>query len=331
MSKTNGILDITSTKRFDFSLVEHLPESEDITSIGEGLKILEQKTVELNYEFATEILSLPEFCADRKLDSNHVLRLKMAMERGTFLPEQVNIVTCRCDGKVYRCNGQHTAYARLAMPKDYRCPVRHIRYSAKTENDMRRLYASLDRGKGRTKSNVVTSYLFETDEWSGFGKHVIGWIAEGLALWLWPKQHEQLMHDGDDRAYLLMTEYLNLGRLVGNFIQSHQSDKIKFLRRAPVVAAMFATFNKDASAAQEFWDSVALGVGFPHADDPRRVLRDNLMQSSIKSTRSANSTKKAVSQEEMLRWSIQAWNAYRRGERLKVLRANLLFDRSEVV
>jgi hypothetical protein len=328
----NGTLtEIPQAKRFDLSLLDDAPEPMEISSLGGGLKILENcKPVELDHEFATWLLSLPDFSGDRKLDQNWVMKLKLAMENGTFLPEQVIAVTCRLqtDGKTYRCNTQHCSSARLLMPEKYRCPIRHTRYSAKTENDLRRLYASIDRGKPRTKSNVVTAYLFETEEWSGFGKHVIGWVSEGMSLWLWPSRHEQAMHSGDDRAYLLMTDHLRLGKLVASFIQQHQSPKIKFLRRVPVVAAMFATFKKDPHAALEFWSRVADGTGFTSADDPRRVLRDGLMSSVL---RVEKTTKRSVGQEEMYRWSIYSFNAYKRGEPMKILRANLSLQRPEPI
>lgn len=325
----NGTIDREAVSRIDFSVLDDVPESLEICSLGEGLKRLEDKPVEMNLKLAEEVLSLHDFAADRKMDMNHVARLKSAMERGTFIPDLVQLITCQCKGTTYRLNCQHVAAARLQMPKEYRCPIRHIRYSAKTENDVRRLYASIDRGKPRNKATVVTSYLFETPEWAGFGRHVIGWISEGLSLWLWQSKHVRTFRDGDDRAFLLMTDYLDLGRKVGRFIQSHQNNVIKFLRRAPVIAAMFATFQKDEQAATQFWSSIAEGAGFTSSEDPRRVLRDGLMQASLK--QGAGGTKRAAESEEMYRWCVNQWNSWRRGDRSKILRANMKNDRPTAI
>lgn len=317
-------------KQFDRTLLEQIPEALEITSLGEGLKLVKAEKVEFDHKMATYMIELPEVAADRPLTQAHVMRIKAAMERGTYLSDLVQLIVCTCNGKVWRINGQHNSWARLEMPEKWRCTVNLLRYKAETDADMRRLYASVDRGKARTKGNVVNSYIYNTPEWAGYGKHVLGWLSEGLGVWLWEKGHERTMRDGDDRAFLLMTEHYKLARLVGDFIQSNQSSvKIKFLRRAPVIAAMLATFNVDPKAALEFWSAVADGTGFDTADDPRNVLRTGLMQSSLRQggAGSAGITRRAMSSEEMYRCCVYSWLNWREGRPMKTLRANLNFDR----
>lgn len=333
-SSGNGdaTLMLDSSKRFDREYLQDAPQALEVSSLGEGLKLTNRRTVELDHEFAQQVLEMEEFSADRPLDNNHVLRLKLAMERGTFLPEQVTIVSCTLatTGKEYRMNGQHTSWARLEMPEKYRCPVQHLRYHAKTDNDMRRLYASIDRMKGRATGNVVCSYLFDTPEWEGFSKRTLVKLAEALGFWLWESEHHRNLRDGDDRAFLLSTTHFNLGKKIGAFIEASGGHNAAHVRRRPVIAAMFATFNKAAGPADEFWSSVRDGTGFGNVNDPRLRLRNNLRDAAISTGRGTTDEKRSVSGEEMYRWCILSWNAWRRGDAMKLLKAPMNCDRPKI-
>lgn len=321
---------MSASKQFDVSKLADAPETLEVSSLGEGLKMTSRRNVELDHEFATEVLEMSEFSSDRPLDDNHVVRLKTAMERGTFLPEQVLIVTCMLAGKEYRMNGQHTCWARIQMPESYRCPVQHLRYRAETHNDMRRLYASIDRMKGRHTGNIVVSYLFDTPEWMGVSRRTLMRLSEGLSFWLWESGHSRQMRDGDDRSFLLMTEHYQLARKVATFLDASNGDGGKHVRRRPVVAAMFATFGKAAAPSDEFWTAVRDGTGFGSKTDPRLVLRNNLVGASIGVGIGATTEKRSVSAEEMYRWCVQSWNTWRRGDPMKQLKAMLAHDRPKV-
>ena len=321
---------VSESKRFHAEDFENSPEPMEVASLGSGLKLTKRVTVEMDHEFCKWLLELTAFDPDRPLDENHVKHLNNAMKRGTFMPEQVMIITCSLDGTEYRMNGQHTAWARWDMPHDYRCPIQHLRYKAETENDMRRLYASIDRLKPRTTGNIIVSYLFGTPEWKGTSRAVLRKMAEGMSFWKWSGKHEQHLHDADDRAFLLMTDHYDLARKVAAFLEASAGKDGRHVQRRPVVAAMFATFSKSANAATEFWSAVRDGVGFGDKHDPRLVLRNGLLSASIAVGAGAAAEKKSVSSEEMFRWSIQAWNAWRNEQPLKLLKAMLSADRPKV-
>lgn len=321
---------VSDAKRFDPQVLEGMPDPMEVTSLGAGLKLTKRTTVEMDKEFCNWLLELTAFDPDRPLDDQHVAYLINAMKRGTFRPEQVTIMTCVLDGQEYRMNGQHTAWARWEMPDSYRCPIQHLRYRAETENDMRSLYGSIDRLKPRTNGNVIVAYLFGTTEWNGTSKAVLRKLAEGMTFWKWGGGHEAHSHDADDRAFMLMTDHYDLSRKVGAFLEASAGRDGKHIQRRPVVAAMFATFSKSAAAASEFWSSVRDGVGFGDKHDPRLVLRNGLLSASIGIGRGATDEKKSVTTEEMYRWSIHAWNAYRNQQPLKILKAVLSADRPKV-
>src|SRR5262245_6365516 len=115
MASENGSIMLETSKTFDRTVLEGAPEPQDVLELGEGLKLTRRGTEELSVDFATNLLNMAEFSSDRPLDDRHVARLLNAMKRGTFLPEQVQIITCTLNGKEYRMNGQHTSWARLEL------------------------------------------------------------------------------------------------------------------------------------------------------------------------------------------------------------------------
>jgi hypothetical protein len=124
----------------------------------------------------------------------------------------------------------------------------------------------------------------------------------------------------------------NLVNTVCAYMTTFSISSFAYLRRAPVIAAMYYTFDKAVKASGEFWDCVREGVGFTDKDDPRLRLRNALMVCRIgkggaEGRPAKGKVSKSVVSEEILRWSIQAWNAWRRNEPLKNLRAVLSADR----
>lgn len=320
MTKNGHDIHVPESKRFDFGLLDDAPEPLAIGSLGGGLHFVNRQTKELSEEFAIEILELKEWKPDRNKDDDWIVHLKTAMERGTFLPELCDIVTCRFKGELYRMNGQHTAWARLALnDKKWRCPVNLLTYRAETEADMRRLYATIDRNKPRTKGQVVIAHLYCTGEWDGFKKNELKLLAEGLGVWKWKTHHERKQHDGDDRAYLMQTEHHAIAKKVGEFIRTCQIKRDGFLYRAPVCGSMFATFSAHQEISLKFWQAVRDGTGFSQTTDPRLHLRNHLVGTSIDIGKGADKDKKRVSGEEMYRWCITAWNYFRDGKQMKNL------------
>lgn len=300
---------------------DQLRPADDVLPVGEGLKLVTKKTVELTTELATSILELTEFSADRPLKNRHVSYLVDTMRRGTFHPEWVQLIVCEYAGRTYRMNGQHTCWTRIyfeEVPKNWRCPVSLIKYSADNEHAMRMLYASIDRGAARTKSNVVVSYLYDTEDFSGVSKRSVRNLAEGFAMWHWDSQAERVKHDGDEISNILLNTHLSTALQVAEILEPYKND-YKHLYRASVVGAMFATFSKVPTIAKTFWEGIKLGVNLT-ADDPRLKLRNLLMTSSVKFGAGANAGKASYNAEDLFRICIYAWNAYRKNVPIKHLK-----------
>lgn len=322
VEQVNGVFESTSQRFTGQIPLEVL----DISSLGKGLSVVKNSKVAFTKEMAERLLQMKAVPWERPLRNNHVSFLIGEMKKGTFLTELATLATCVCEelgGDEHRINGQHTAWARAELPDaDYTpSPITMLKYRAITVDDMRRLYASFDRGAPRTRSNVIEAYLGGTEQFGSVSPTLVKLLASSLAFWLWESPFMRGQHSADDVAYLMQRDHADLVNKVAVFAgESPILLSLDFLRRASVVAAMMETFSKAQKQSEEFWHAVKIGIGFTNADDPRLRLRNALMTCNVmKST--AKEKKKAIDQETMYRWCIAAWNAWRSDEPVKSLRA----------
>lgn len=320
-----GFVPANSAKRFSGEVAT---DYIDVAAGSSGLEVESRKQVTLNRAQAERMLNLSEVEGDRRLRDRHVETLAQAMLRRTFRYELVTLVSCLCEetGLEYRMNGQHTCWAVIevdSLPEGQRPDpdkVTHLRYVAKTYEDVRRLYSSIDRGAPRSKSDVVISYLAGVPMFEGLGNTVIRSISQGFAFWMWQELHERTKHDGDDIAYLLKTEYAGVCEKVAAFAKVSQAfSKHKWLMRASVLGAMFDTFSVAVKASTDFWGSTRDGVDMSSVNDPRLRLREALQNATIVGG-NRTQTKTPAYSDDAYSWCINAWNAWRRGETIRALR-----------
>lgn len=327
-------------------------EIRTLSSLGSGCALISEKKGELTKSKAFQLLEMPEFFVndhriDRPLRISRVKYLLSEANQGSFHPEWVIVITAICDeeirakennvypaGTELRMNGQHCCWMRLEMPENWPCPVHFEKYACKTLADMRKLYCSIDRNAVRTPSDVIGGILLGTEQFNGASKYVLKNLTEGLAFWLWGTRMKE--HPAQERAELIQTEYNNIGSIVCKYLMSvKQSDDSRHtVFRSAVISALFETMQKLPDGADKFWDPVRTGVGLTSDLDPRKKLRDTLMSAKIVtiktktvSKRIRGSDKKLTSAEEVYRWCIYAWNAWRREETLYYLRAPMDCDR----
>lgn len=286
-----------------------------VSSLGGGLKIIHDRKVEFDHHFADKLLKMTHIPIERPLRNAHFVYLTNCMRRGTFHPEWVIIVTCEYKGEEYRMNGQHTSWARLEMPAKWPCQVRWLKYKAETDNDLRLLYASIDRGASRTRSNVINAYLSGQGSFENVAQSHIRLIAQGFVFWMWETHNQRTGHDADEVAFLLQTKHATVAIKVAAFLMtlSKKHNAHAHMWRGPVVAAMFATMSRAPSQFDGFWGAVRDGVGMEDKDDPRLRLRNELMATSLMPE--GRSPGKSVSREKMYRQCIHCWNSWRKGDK----------------
>ncbi len=303
----------------------------------------EQTKVTLDAAKARWLLQdLKQFVADRPMTKSHVAYLASEMQQGRFLPEMTTIVVCQLGNDTYRLNGQHTASAVLKVAEEnekFAVPnVSLVTYCAKSEEELRQLYARIDRGASRTNGQVANSLLVGTEKLGGLSRKVLGLLPVGLSIWQFESSEDRKVYGGESAANDVQGEFIELSQRIGAFMDEliPRSGHHDHMFRGPVIAALYATFSVDAEDALVFWKAVATGVGFESENEPAARLRQMLQNLHVHGGQAVrtNSQKKkpSVGQEPMYRACVHAWNRYRQnGTFEQGLRPNVLKSRPTVI
>ena len=288
-----------------------------------GARLQKKKLVKLNSNRANWLLNeITRYDQDRPLRKSDVVSLAAHMIEGTFMPEEVTLTVCEFDGKTYRMNGQHTANAVLLCEKqDKPVSFNNVRlhtYVADTMEDMRQLYARLDRGRSRTNAQVIVSLLGGVEGVGNLSPKITNLLPNGLAFWQYENSHERQLYAGERAALDVLGDYRELAEQVGAFLSKLNASRNHHghMFRAPVVAALYGTFEKDAKAAQTFWDSVARGIGYDTEEAPEARLHALLRNTVVGGGRDYRGTRANVPSEAMYRSCLHAWNKFRAGENM---------------
>lgn len=284
-------------------------------------EIVSNRTVPFTQQLAIEILELPTFEGERNVNGNWVSHLVGEAKRGAWIQEQASVITCFCeyDKKIRRLNGQHTCWMRFELPEKWHermgIEIRHIRYSVKTEEDLRKLYTIIDRNKARTSSQVICARLVGIDSLPGISPSCIHALAKGYRVYLGkesisPDKLSDQMSTQDSKLICKVAGYMGEKGILNE----------SFMRRAPVIGALLATFGASPDIAPTFWDRVIDGLNITSNRDPKKKLREYLMQIVIKKHGDSLPDQKRVTSEEVYRACILAWNAFRRNDELAYLK-----------
>lgn len=286
-----------------------------------NLLLVSSKKHDFSHSLCEEIIGFQEFEGERSLRPPHVNYLINAMLRNTFHQEWVNLVVCKYNDVQWRMNGQHTCLARLELPKAWKQQnqVTVLTYAASTYDAMRELYASIDRNSPRTKGNIIHSYLGGHAMFVDAPPTLVRLLGESLSFWLWEGGHERAKHDGDEISYLMLNEHMTLVQTVLNFcLLEPKILSCEHMRRTPVIAALYETFNHVFQASSTFWTSVKTGVGFDTTNDPGLRLRNALINTKLSNSDTVRRSK-CIDRETQYRWCINAFNHWRKGDDMKVL------------
>lgn len=286
------------------------------------VKIASDKTINFSKEKAFQYLELDTFQGERSVNERHVQFLYNAWVGGRFMWDHVIIACCILGDKKYRVNGQHTCWMRVNLDEDYFIKkgegprVREVVYQVESEDQLRALYSTFDQNKQRTPSHVFRALLSGTMQAQDLWPSSLNRLGAGLKHWLYESK-DRWMLSSNDVAQLVTDKYEDLFKIVGLFVQSHDQDGV-WLKRAGVIAAMFATFEKAGGKAPEFWDPVATGLHLEDKTDPRYALREYLSthKQSIKDT-SARVARNLTNAEDTYRICILVWNKWRKGEKVR--------------
>lgn len=279
-------------------------------------EIVSDQTVVLDHARASRYIDLPIFPGEREVSDGQVQLLYDEMRKGTFNELLVILSTAVFSGVEYKINGQHTCWAVQFMSPGFALNVREIKYRVESEQQLKLLYSTYDRLKARTDAHCTKVILVGTPVMDGINVSLVSKLTSGLKFWYFDSDADRRRITPEQTAAIIQNDVPELWRHVALCVQPHASEH-KHLLRHPVLAAMFATFDKVHTMAPDFWNPVATGIGLERKTDARLKLRDMLMQSSVKATPTG---KDHVPPETMYRLAIQAWNHWRADEPVQVLR-----------
>ena len=281
--------------------------------------ITSDKQVPLTLEKCREYIDLPVFTGEREITDGGVQKLLDEMNKRTFNPTNITLASAWLGKTRYKVNGQHTAwaYAMCDNPPEY--VVREIIYTVNNREQLKLLYNTFDRGRGRTDTFSLKVLLSDTPTTANLLPSLVTRYAAGLRFWLYGESKELRRIGPDQLAALVQKQHAELFAKVGMWLQEEGRWRGEGMRRQAVVAALFATFDKVASKAPDFWGPVCDGLNLDSKDDPRWRLKEYLSRSQTKAS-TANRRKSGaedvliVGNEHIYRVCIAMWNKWRKGE-----------------
>lgn len=318
---TGKIRVITSPPPVDSdTLIAALFDDTDVSKLGvnEAVLVKEQK-IRLDHATAKQILAFEKVPGDRSLVKNQVNALATAMQRNVFRGEITTAAVCFCkaDGRVYRINLQHASHARLSLPETAKPVVINLcLYVAGSLDGVRAVYSQYDRNRARGKFDVLASYLTDRAPYTDYPIKLLNVVAAGLTWHAWPTSELRAVHGGDSLAAMMLGTHKDVTVRILELFKDKPGNEVWHIKRATVIAAMYATDQVDPDASREFWSAVQNGLGLTSETDARFKLRADLMVKRLKSNENAGIKRYAAAQvsgEAMRRTCIAMWNAWRDG------------------
>jgi len=265
-------------------------------------KHIGSKTREVTHELATEFSCMPASVTERELDKKRVIYLKSVVLGGTALPFIWARAKVAGTEEYYRVNGHHssTMLAGLngEMPKGL---VAHIDdYEVATLQDLPLLFRQFDsRKSSRTPADISGAYQMVVPELRNASRVPARKAIEGAA-WYEGKIVGINVPAGDDVFSLFNNPKYH------DFV--HMVDRIYSAKTpeftAPVLGAMYGTFEKSPTEAETFWTDVSRQGGSHDERHPTTVLDTWLLEAK-------QQTDKKRKPMEIYRACATAWNAFR--------------------
>ena len=267
-------------------------------------KLLEDRKVNLTKDRAFEFLELKTFEGERAVRDLHVQYLYDEFVAGRFMWHQANIASAVLNGETFRVNGQHTCWMRVNISEAHepvKADVRELVYEVKDEEQLKALYSTFDRNAPRTVGHVSTVMLLGTEASTHIPHSYIKSLLAGFRLfesedWRTTRRPTELVESIKQKHAALFNV---VGRFFADMYEYHT-----FVRRAGVVGAMFATFNRGVEKATKFWHPVFTGLDLEKLTDARYKLREFLSTHGHGIQRG----KSAVTAEQGYRVCINCWN-----------------------
>jgi hypothetical protein len=275
-------------------------------------KLKHSVSLPLTKELAAEHRDLPASPTERELNPQRLKHLREKVDHGVFIA--CHWATAELGGKKIRMNGQHssTMLCELngAFPSDLFAHIDH--YEVADSDGLALLFRQFDdRKSSRSAADVAGAYQMIHAALHGVARPTAKLGVEGVQ---WYRRYVEGLPalPGDD-VYTLFTHTGLHEFLI--WLNEVLSIKTPELKRAQVVAAMYATFITSATDARKFWADVARG-GDEYDDTAPASVLDRWLK------RIKEGEIEDVQPAQFFQGSIYAWNALREAKTLKDIKSD---------
>lgn len=270
------------------------------------------KTEKVTQSLAIKFRDMDPVPHDRPLNPKRLEAYRKMLAAGLFRPVQWATVHCNETQATYRVNGKHTSnlFAEYEeLPQPIHATIEN--YHCDDLDDVARLYATFDsRTQVRTTNDINRAFAAIDPHLAEIQTRIVNMCVTAIAYVQFGDRYSS--KPAAERAECLLDERNKMFVRWASDILGAKSSNIH-MWRSPVVAAMYASFQKSNKAATEFWLAVRDGTG-ASPKTPDRVLYKFLLTKFVQNGQGATSrsARALCGPREMYVKCLHAWNAWRR-------------------
>jgi hypothetical protein len=301
---------------------EPAPEPEAPKRPPVGWRLVKAQTVPVTKKLADEFSVMEKTDIERPLKEKKIARLRALLNNKEFRPTTFARALCKEDGVTYRVDAQHSSTMLADAAATDKALLEgvyvHLEdYECDTKKDVAALWGTFDsKEQVRSGSDIVNAVSQTIDKVKNVNQKLVN-LAVGALNYAGNVTNMGGGKSGAtavERASVLH-DHKNFVIFLKNCLGSDQKNEdTACLWRVPVVAAIFATYQKDREAAKAFWRAVRDGSG-AKPDLPDRKLQKWLLALAPSGGRgSGTPTAEKVVAKTVLGRCIEAWNLHREGK-----------------
>lgn len=270
----------------------------------------ELKIMKHSAALATTFSEMEPAPNDREFKEGRASWIKEQVESGKLRFASYARAYCLETGSWYRVNGKHTsrvcADLNGSAPKGLQVLVES--YECDGLEDVAELYSRFDNAESaRSQGDINQAFAGTNPIFADIPSKLLNLCVTGMAMAIFGLSCSYGKRRAEKAALLIKNPAFVL--FCSRILRGVKDADSRHVRRSPVFAAIFDTWQKHPKLAGDFWRLVVTGEG-TDVNAADRVLNRYLMSVGLRSAGKA-----AASHREMLVRCIHAWNAWRSGER----------------
>lgn len=283
-------------------------------------RLSKAETLPLTRELVAEMRALPPSPTERDISQKRVDFLRERLKAGLFHPPQwVKAVIVNGNGEpvTYRANGQHTSNMLSHLDGEFPqgMMVHLSTFDCADTSALALLFRQFDERKSsRSPADVSGAYQGLETPLDEVPRHLGKLAIEGIIWYRKNVMQRDQVPVGDDRYALFHdTDQHPFLQWYGGLFPM---GRVREVMNQPIVGAMYATYNLDADAADDFWREVIAGGKEYEETAPTTILYDWLV-------RVYKGEWNDIKPKQFYQGAVFAWNAARDGKEIRDIRSDI--------